>query len=140
MTAAVRAVVDSDPAIHLVGAVPFSELPQYYAAADVFTLPAVGEGSISLVVLEAAAAGLPLVLTEDSSGQSAVFEAGRNGELCELDDSTALASALERALERRAEYGARSKELVAQHFSWDACARLTIRAYEEAAALRSARP
>lgn len=139
LTERVRGLVAGEPRVHLAGAVPFADLPEYYAAGDAFTLPSVGEGSISLAVLEAAAAGLPLVLTDDSAGQSLVFEPGKNGELVVLDDAEGLARGLERALARRAEYGARSRELIAAHFSWDACARQTVARYEEAFSLASTR-
>jgi D-inositol-3-phosphate glycosyltransferase len=132
----VRAIASGEPRLHLLGAVPYTDLSHYYAAADVFTLPSVGEGSISLVVLEAAAAGLPLVLTDDSCGQSKVFEAGQNGELVKLGDVDDLVRGLSMALENRARYGAHSRDLVVRHFSWDACARATVRLYEEVAALR----
>jgi glycogen synthase len=128
----VRGIVAGEPRIQLLGAIPFEQLPEYYAAADAFTLPSVGEGSISLVVLEAAAAGLPLVLTADSSGQSAIFEPGRNGELVKLDDAVDLAAGLSRALDSKALFGERSRQLVAEHFSWDACARQTVACYEDA--------
>ena len=130
MMSKVREIIGGQSRVQLLGAVPFEALPEYYAAADVFTLPSVGEGSISLVVLEAAAAGLPLVLTDDASGQSAVFEPGRNGETVALGDSAALATGLQRAFSLRGRYGERSRELVAQHFSWDACARQTVACYE----------
>jgi glycosyltransferase involved in cell wall biosynthesis len=133
MMPAVREVIGNETRIRTLGAVPFSELHEYYAAADVFTLPSVGEGSISLVVLEAAAAGLPLVLTEDSCGQSAVFEAGKNGELVTLDDVRGLAQGLRAALARQQEFGSRSRTLVEAHFSWDACARQTVDCYREVA-------
>jgi glycosyltransferase involved in cell wall biosynthesis len=131
MAETVRTLIAGQPRVQQLGAVSFDDLPQYYAAADVFTLPSVGEGSISLSVLEAAAAGLALVLTEDSAGQSAVFEPGKNGELVLLDDADDLRAGLERAFARAREYGARSRELVAQHFSWDACARQTVALYHE---------
>jgi len=137
MMPAVQDIIDGQPRVRQLGAVAFSELPAYYAAADVFTLPSVGEGSISLAVLEAAAAGLPLVLTDDSGGQSAVFEPGKNGEVVKLDDAADLAAGLRRALTRGQQYGARSRQLVAEHFSWDACARQTIACYEEVAQLAS---
>jgi len=133
MLPSVRQIAGDEPRLHLLGAISFADLPQYYAAADVFTLPSVGEGSISLAVLEAAAAGLPLVLTDDSSGQSAVFEPGRNGERVALGDAPDLARGLRAALAQRASYGARSRELVEQHFSWDACAKQTVACYEAVA-------
>jgi glycosyltransferase involved in cell wall biosynthesis len=135
----VRAQAGGDAGIHLVGAVSFEALPRYYAAADAFTLPSVGEGSISLVVLEAAAAGLPLVLTADSAGQSPVFERGVNGELVPLDDAERLRAALVSALAHAERYGARSRALVREHFSWEAAARSTLREYERALARRRTR-
>jgi glycosyltransferase involved in cell wall biosynthesis len=132
----VREIAAGEARIQLLGAVPFERLPEYYAAADVFTLPSVGEGSISLVVLEAAAAGLPLVLTSDSGGQSAVFEPGQNGELVVLDDAADLAAGLRRALAQQGRYGERSRQLVAEHFSWDACARQTVACYDAASSAR----
>jgi glycosyltransferase involved in cell wall biosynthesis len=135
----VREAAGSDPGIHLVGAVAFSELPRYYAAADAFTLPSIGEGSISLVVLEAAAAGLPLVLTLDSSGQSPIFDSGKNGVLVDLDDPESLADAILVALEHRDAYGAFSRGLVERHFSWETAARSTLLCYEAARRARSQR-
>ncbi|HWP05055.1 MAG TPA: glycosyltransferase family 4 protein [Polyangiaceae bacterium] len=135
----VRARIGSATNVHLTGAVPFSSLHRYYAAADVFTLPSVGEGSISLVVLEAASAGLPLVLTDDSSGQSAVFEPGRNGELVELGDARSLAEGLARALERASVYGPRSRAIIQAHFSWEATAAATLAHYQSALHARRAR-
>jgi glycosyltransferase involved in cell wall biosynthesis len=135
----VREAVDSDPGVHLVGAVPFSELPRYYAAADAFTLPSIGEGSISLVVLEAAAAGLPLVLTLDSSGQSPIFDPRKNGELVNVDDPESLADGISAALEHRDAYGAFSRGLAERHFSWETAAQATLLCYEAALLARRQR-
>jgi len=44
--------------------VPPAEMPDVYAAADLFVLPSVGEG-MPLAVLEALAAGWPVVLSDD---------------------------------------------------------------------------
>jgi glycosyltransferase involved in cell wall biosynthesis len=134
---AIRAASTGAAKLHFLGAVPFSELAPFYAAADVFALPSVGEGSISLAVLEAAAAGLPLVLTLDSAGQSRVFEPNQNGEIVRLDDAADLVRGLRQALQKRHAYAKRSRELVVEHFSWDACAKATIRCYEDALRTRS---
>jgi glycosyltransferase involved in cell wall biosynthesis len=136
MTPIVSDLIAGQPRVQQLGAISFRELPRFYAAADVFTLPSVGEGSISLAVLEAAAAGLPLVLTDDAGGQSVVFEPTKNGEVVVLDDAVDLTAGLKRAFARATEYAARSRELVAEHFSWDACARQTVACYEEVARAR----
>lgn len=139
MMADVRSVVGDTSSFRLLGAVPFEQLPEYYLASDVFTLPSVGEGSISLAVIEAAAAGLPLVLTEDSAGGSSIFESGSNGVTVQVNDVVDLANALLSCLRRRQSYGARSRTIVNKRFSWDACAKSTIACYEESLAFAEAR-
>jgi len=60
-----RAQVASSPArscIHVLGAVPNAELPEYFAAADCFLQPSYEEG-MPRVLLESMAAGLPVVST-----------------------------------------------------------------------------
>ncbi|HWP09978.1 MAG TPA: glycosyltransferase, partial [Polyangiaceae bacterium] len=84
-------------------------------------------------------AGLPLVLTDDSSGQSAVFEPGRNGELVELGDPQSLADGLARALEQASVYGPRSRAIIQAHFSWEATAAATLAHYQSALQARRAR-
>ena len=87
------------------------------AAADVFALPAVGEG-FSMAALEALACGLPAVLTpgchfpevaEAGAGVVVPREVGALGEAL---------GALLRAPERRAAMGQAARALVAQHYTW----------------------
>lgn len=56
------------------------DLPKYYAAADVFVFPSVQE-IFGLVMVEAAAAGLPIIASEFAGGASDVVEQGKNGYL-----------------------------------------------------------
>jgi 1,2-diacylglycerol 3-alpha-glucosyltransferase len=51
-------------AVHFAGAVEHSEIPSYYAAADVFVFPSVTETQ-GLVIAEAFAAGLPVVALDN---------------------------------------------------------------------------
>ncbi len=59
------------------GAVPHEELPKYYGLADVFCLPSLNEG-MSNTVLEALAAGLPIVATV-TGGTEELVRDGENG-------------------------------------------------------------
>jgi glycosyltransferase involved in cell wall biosynthesis len=67
--------------IHFVG--PSTEPARYYAAADVFLLPSSYE-AFPLVSLEAAASGLPLLISRVSGAEELVTD-GRNGWLVDRD-------------------------------------------------------
>ena len=57
--------------------VPKVQLKEYYNRADVFILPSLGD-SYALVVLEAIASGLPVIVTENVGAADAI-ENGKNG-------------------------------------------------------------
>lgn len=73
----------------------------YYQAADCVVLPSYHEG-MSNVLLEAAAAGRPLI-TSDIPGCREAVDVGRSGYLCPAQDKEALCSAMERFLHLTAE-------------------------------------
>ena len=50
--------------IRLEGSVPSRDIPAYYAAADLFIMPSEEEG-FGIVLLEAMAAGVPFVTTDE---------------------------------------------------------------------------
>ncbi len=50
--------------------VPYSELPSYYSAADVFVLPSDSGEAFGLVAIEAMACGIPVITTELGTGTS----------------------------------------------------------------------
>lgn len=59
-----RQMIDEAPSnVHFPGIVPLEQMSQYYHAADVFWLPSIQE-TFGLVVVEAAASGLPVVLRD----------------------------------------------------------------------------
>jgi glycosyltransferase involved in cell wall biosynthesis len=62
---------------------PTRELQKYYAAADVFLFPTTYD-SFGMVVLEAMAAGLP-VITSDQAGAAELIEPGKDGFVLPLD-------------------------------------------------------
>jgi glycosyltransferase involved in cell wall biosynthesis len=72
------------------------DVPELLAACDVFALPSLYEGS-SLAVLEAMAAGIPIV-SSAIGGTEELVEDGRSGLLVAPGDAEALAAALRRVL------------------------------------------
>ena len=62
----------------LLGMLSPSALPSYYAAADVFVLPSMFQETFGLVILEAFAAGIP-VIGARSGGIPELVQDGRNG-------------------------------------------------------------
>jgi glycosyltransferase involved in cell wall biosynthesis len=85
---------DARSRVHLAGYVPDEDLPVYFAAADLFVLPTLLEG-FGIPLVEAMAAGLPLVTT---SGGSAGEVAGDAGLVVPPADEQSLAKAIDRVL------------------------------------------
>lgn len=107
--------------VQLLGNVPHAALPPYHAAAEVLCAPAVGRESFGIVLVEAMAAGLPLVAS-DIPGYREVVRHGQEGLLVEPRDPVELADAalsLLRNPHRAAAMGAAGRER-AKRYSWDA--------------------
>jgi len=107
--------------------VPASQLPLYYAAADVFLFPSRYEG-FGLPVLEAMASGCPVVASNATSLPEVLGEAGL---MHHSEDVVSLASSVMRILEdvalrdRLVEAGLRR----AAEFTWERTARETAAVY-----------
>jgi len=76
--------------------IPYSELPKYFAAADVFVLPSVSEG-MGVVLLEALATGVPVVASR-VGGIPDIIVHEYNGLLVKPRDPKGLAEAIIRIL------------------------------------------
>lgn len=128
--------------VRFLGPLGRDELVDWYAQADVFVLPSCSE-PWGMVLNEAAAAGLPIVATEDAGAAHDLVEHGVNGFRVPSRDSEALADALGRLAEGetfRIEAGARSRELSRPYTpeAWaDGVAGLASRLTEQAARRRA---
>ena len=113
--AALRSLArELDVPVVFTGMVSGDDLTAAYVAADAFALVSHRE-TWGVVVNEAMACGLPLVLSDRVGAAGDLLEAGGNGELVPAGDGRALSAALERLAaspELRQRYGARSQELV----------------------------
>jgi glycosyltransferase involved in cell wall biosynthesis len=112
-----------DSRLHFAGAVtPESdELYDLYAAADAFVLPSRHE-PFGVVVLEAWAAGLPVVATR-AGGLADLVTDGDTGLLADVGDAKALAAAVTRILSDenlRLGLAGRAAHLVAESYDWPA--------------------
>jgi glycosyltransferase involved in cell wall biosynthesis len=122
-------------AVHLLGRVPDDALLEWYTAADVFALPSLNIGwkfeGFGLALLEASAAGLPVVSTRGSGTEDAV-EHGVTGLLvAQTEIDTALPAALIRLLTDHAlaaQMGAAGRAKAAT-LTWDHTAQRMIEVY-----------
>lgn len=114
-----------------VGTVPEEELPGWYAAADAFVFPSLKEG-FGLVILEAMAAGLPVVASDIPVFRE--FLSCGNAVLTTAGDAAALAGGMSRVVDdpglrvRLAAAG----PAVAGRYTWAASARRHLEVYADA--------
>ena len=112
-----------DDRVVFAGALSDADLPAYFAASDIFVLPASERSeAFGLVQLEAMAAGKPVVSTELGTGTSFVNVDGATGFVVPARDPQTLASAIARLIEDvslRARMGAAARARVRQEFTLD---------------------
>ena len=129
--------------VSFAGTVPYAELPQTLAAADLFVLPSLAEG-MACIVLEAMGAGLPVLATR-VAGNDEIVHGGDNGELVAAGDVEALGRSLAALVSKGpvelSVMGRRSRELVLA-YDWQAIAaryRVLLEAAAHARELKSGR-
>jgi len=120
--------------IELTGQLPNEEALERARAANVFVMPSVDE-AFGIVYVEAMAAGLPAIGARGEAGPQEISAAGDGLRLVAPGDVEALAAEIE-ALVAEPEYakdlGAAARETVKRAFTWEACGRATVAAYEDA--------
>ena len=107
------------------------DVPELMTAADLFVLPSLFEG-LPLVILEAMAAGLPVIGTRVCGISEAVIDE-ITGRLVKSGDARALAAAVSEALEQpdlAARWGKAGRNLFEQEFTAARMARETFAVYE----------
>jgi phosphatidylinositol alpha-mannosyltransferase len=119
------------------GYVPDVDKLRYYRTADVFCAPNTGNESFGVILLEAMAAGTP-VIASNIEGFAYVVGHEQEGLLVPPRDATALADALVQLLadaDRRQEMGRRGQEKACQ-FSWDRVSQQVLDFYQRVATTR----
>lgn len=116
--------------VRFLGSCPPDELSAIYRGASVYALPSLAEG-MPHVVLEAAAAGLPIVATR-VEGIGAIVVEGETGHIVPIADPEALRRAIQSLFSdpTQAQRLGKNARLRAQtKFSWRAVAEKTLEAY-----------
>jgi glycosyltransferase involved in cell wall biosynthesis len=117
-------------AVHFLGT--RRDIPDLLQAMDVFVLPSHSEG-VSLALLEAMAAGLPVIASR-VGGLPEVVRHEENGLLIPVGDAAALAQSLTRVLEAPAwakSLGDQARQDIQTHYSLDRLGREINAIYEE---------
>lgn len=119
--------------VTMLGTVAHEDLPGWFASADVFISPATGQESFGIVLVEAMAAGVPVVAT-DIAGYREVLRPDAEGLLVPVGNPIALANAVRRILldpSLASRYSAAGRARSAS-YSWDRVVPRIEDAYREA--------
>ncbi len=114
------------------GYISYADLPRYYRTADIFCIPAVGRESFGIVLLEAMAAGKPIVAS-NIDGYANVLTHDVEGLLVPPKDEQALAHALLSLLKDknlRQQMGSQGRSKAEAH-SWESIAQRNMDYYLE---------
>jgi len=124
-------------AVSVSGFINQQELPAWYAAADALVLPSDSRETWGLVVNEAMAAGLPVVVSDAAGCSVDLVREGENGFTYPCGDAAALAARLaavaQLGADGRRAFGDRSREIVAG-FGIDVASAATVAAVESVCA------
>lgn len=113
-----RAADEGLPGVKFLGFVQPDELGEIYAACDVFVLPSLAE-PWGVVVNEAMAAGLPVIVSDQVGASADLVAEGKNGYVVPAGDAATLSAKILDVLgdeKRRIAMGRRSREIIK---GWD---------------------
>jgi phosphatidylinositol alpha-mannosyltransferase len=119
--------------VQFIGLVSPADLPRYYASCDLFCAPSTSGESFGIVLLEAMAAGRPVV-AGDIPGYRSVMTNGKEGLLAPPKDPMALSLAIVRLLADaalRRQMGTSGQE-TASRYAWPEIAARVLGVYERA--------
>jgi glycosyltransferase involved in cell wall biosynthesis len=122
--------------VALAGQLPHDEALARAATAHAFVMPSVDE-AFGVAYVEAMAAGLPAIGTRGEPGPQEIAASGDGLLLVPPGDVEALSAKLDELLaepEYALELGQRARRTVQAAFTWEACGRATVAAYEDAVA------
>ena len=117
--------------VHFLGYIPVEELPHRMQSADIFCAPATEAESFGLVLVEAMAAGLPIIASANA-GYTEVLAAHPGNLLVPPRDDRALAGALDALVAApayRQELGRRNIR-AAQRYRWESVGTAIMRVYQ----------
>jgi len=111
--------LEIEDAVVFISSAPQKDLVNYYHAADVFVLPSFSE-SLGKVLIEAGAAGCPVVSTETTGARDVVVE-GRTGYLVPIGDENAMVEKILKVLRmeesERKEMAKNAQRILEEKFS-----------------------
>jgi teichuronic acid biosynthesis glycosyltransferase TuaC len=120
--------------VELAGQLRNDEARARAATAHIFVMPSVDE-AFGVAYVEAMAAGVPAIGTRGEPGPEEIAASGGGLLLLPPGDVEALAAQIDELLgdhDYVQELGQRARETVEAAFTWEACGRATVAAYEDA--------
>jgi glycosyltransferase involved in cell wall biosynthesis len=120
--------------VRLAGQLEHADALLRTSAGWAFVMPSVDE-AFGVAYVEAMAAGMPAIGARGEPGPEEIAAAGDGMRLVPPGDVEALAGELHALVDEprfRDELGARARATAAAHFSWEACGRATVAAYDDA--------
>jgi glycosyltransferase involved in cell wall biosynthesis len=121
--------------VHFIGEVPDEHLPAYYHAGDILVLPATMRSeAFGTVLVEAMAAGTPVISTELGTGTSWVNIHGETGLVVPPCDPQSLAETVNYLLQNeavRTQMRARARQRARQEFSTELMVQRVLALYQE---------
>jgi glycosyltransferase involved in cell wall biosynthesis len=120
--------------VEFAGQLPHDEALARAATAHVFVMPSIDE-AFGVAYVEAMAASLPAIGTRGEPGPQEIAAAGEGLRLVPPGDIEALATEIDELLSDQSyvqELGQRARATVQAAFTWEACGRATVGAYEDA--------